>query len=107
MKNAVAEVTSPNSIMLRWDLPEADHQNGEITGYVVDINVMESGEQFELITNLTSLNVDFLQPFTTYLCRIAARTSVGTGPYSITITATTLQDGKPEFRHRGIDNTII
>lgn len=92
--NIVAEVPSSDTLILQWDFPESEDQNGIIIGYVVEINATETGETFQLTSTLSTLTIDTLQPFTTYLCRIAARTRVGTGPYSIAITATTLQEGK-------------
>ena len=92
--NLMVEVPSSDTLVLQWDLPEAEDQNGIIISYVVEINATETGETFQLMSALPTLTIDTLQPFTTYLCRIAARTMIGTGPYSIIITATTLQDGK-------------
>lgn len=92
--NIMVEVPSSDTLVLQWDLPAAEDQNGIIIGYVVEINATETGETFQLMTTLPTLMTNTLQPFTTYLCRIAARTMVGTGPYSIAVTAATLQDSK-------------
>lgn len=94
MTNIVAEVPSSDTLIIQWDFPEPEDQNGIIIGYVVEINATETGETYQLTSTLSTVIIDTLQPFTTYVCRIAARTRVGTGPYSIAITATTLQDGK-------------
>ena len=68
-------------------------QNGVIIGYVVNVTVIATGEMFQLTTTSTNLALDSLQPFTTYMCRIAVRTAVGIGPYSIAVVATTEQAG--------------
>ena len=69
-------------------------QNGVIIGYVVNVTVMGTGEMFQFSTLSTNLTLDSLRPFTTYVCRIAARTLIGIGPYSIAVVATTEQAGK-------------
>lgn len=90
--NPVALVSSSTSIILEWEPPIHDEQNGIITGYTVNIS---SGEvNFQFNTTSLSLLVEGLTPFTAYSCKIAAITIVGSGPYSTTITALTLQDGK-------------
>ena len=77
-----------------WDFPPPDAQNGVITGYIINITVLETGGIFQLFSDTTSLGLNFLRPFTTYICVIAAQTAVGVGPYSITYQVTTLEDGK-------------
>lgn len=99
MTNVIAEAPSSDTLVLQWDLPEPEDHNGIIIGYVVEINATETGETYLLMTTAPSLTIDVLQPFTTYVCRIAARTRVGTGLYSIAITATTLQDCKLSYHH--------
>ena len=69
-------------------------QNGVIIGYVVNVTVMGTGEMFQLSTVSTNLTLDSLRPFTMYVCRIAARTAIGIGPYSIAVVTTTQQAGK-------------
>ena len=99
MTNVIAEAPSSDTLVLQWDLPEPEDHNGIIIGYVVEINATETGETYLLMTTAPSLTIDVLQPFATYVCRIAARTRVGTGLYSIAITATTLQDCKLSYHH--------
>ena len=70
-----------------------EDQNGVIISYVVNVTAVETGMDFELTSSGTTLVADGLRPFTTYICRIAARTTVGVGPFSIAITAVTSQDG--------------
>ena len=92
--NPAGTVTSSTSIFLEWDPPDVSDQNGVIIGYVVNVTVIATGEMFQLTTTSTNLPLDSLQPFTTYVCRIAARTVVGIGPYSIAVVATTEQAGE-------------
>ena len=92
--NPAGTVTSSTSIFLEWNPPDVSDQNGVIIGYVVNVTVIATGEMFQLTTTSTNLTLDSLKPFTTYVCRIAARTVVGIGPYSIAVIATTEQAGK-------------
>ena len=91
--NPAINVTSSTSLLLSWEPPELEDQNGVILGYVINVTVVETGMNFELRSSETTLAVDTLRPFTTYICRIAARTVVGIGPFSIAVTAVTSQDG--------------
>ena len=89
-----ATVTSPYSALLTWDPPPNDQKNGVIINYVIYIVILETGENFTLYSNTTSLFVDGLRPFRTFECIIAALTNVGVGPYSAIFTLSTPQDGK-------------
>ncbi len=89
-----ATVTSSQSATLSWEPPAPDGQNGKITGYVINVTVLETGEMFQLFSETTSLTVDSLQPYRTYTCVIAARTAAGLGPFSSPIVVTTPEDGK-------------
>lgn len=82
--NPAASETS-TTITLTWEAPEVENQNGIITGYVVIVTVMETGESFQRSSTTNSLTVVSLRPYTTYVCAIAAETSAGVGPFSITI----------------------
>lgn len=86
--------TLTTSTILSWNPPLVEEQNGIITGYVVNVTLLLTGETFLLFSNTTTLLVDILKPFRTYVCIIAAQTSVGTGPFGTQITLQTLQDGK-------------
>lgn len=92
--NPIGTVVSSTSISLVWDPPGTSDQNGIIIGYVVNVTEVGTGVKFQRSTTTPSLILDSVRPFTTYVCRIAARTVVGIGPYSIAITATTEQAGK-------------
>lgn len=92
--NPTIEVTSSTSLFLRWQPPELEDQNGVIVGYVINVTAVETGMTFQLSSSDSSLMANGLRPFTTYICRIAAATAVGVGPYSIAVTAVTQQDGE-------------
>jgi len=60
----------------------------------VNFTASETGEGFELSTTLNQLTVSSLHPHWTYIFTVAAETSVGVGPPSMAVTATTPEDGK-------------
>lgn len=89
----MATASTSHSVTFSWDPPPPDEQNGIITEYFINITVANSGDIFQESTAEHSLSINTFQPFTTYLCVIAASTSAGTGPYSMVLTLTTPQDG--------------
>ena len=96
--NLVAQVSSSRSITFQWEPPNFEEQNGIITGYIINISAIGAEEEmFQLSLTIPSLVVEELRPFTTYICRVAARTVVGIGPYSNTVTAVTLQEGESNW----------
>ena len=95
--NFVAMPTDPRSVVLTWDPPPPEDRNGPIVGYVINVTVTATGEMFQLTSSTNTLSVTSLDPFTRYVCIIAARTSVGLGPFSTTIMVMTPEDGKSLF----------
>lgn len=85
---------SSEAILFQWNLPLPQNQNGIITGYLVNITALETGAMIHMSTPYLNLTLHSLRPFTTYSCIVAARTSVGLGPFSTTINIQTLEDGK-------------
>ena len=96
-RNFQATVATSRSAVLRWDPPFLQEQNGIITGYVIEINALGIGETSQLSTVFLNRTIDDLFPFTTYQLRIAASTSIGTGPFSPAFTITTLEDGQMSY----------
>ena len=92
--NFVVNITSSISGYLTWSPPNYEEQNGVIIMYVINVTVQETGEHFQLTSNTTSLEVTNLKPYRTYVCIIAAATSVGLGPFSTSVTVKTPEDGK-------------
>ena len=91
--NVAADANSSRSIRVQWDLPPPQQQNGDITGYVLRLIPITGGEGMDYETKGQFLFVDELSPHTTYECIVAARTSVGTGPFSAIVTIRTLEEG--------------
>ena len=89
---AIAEYSS-STVSLTWNPPEPENRNGPILYYDINVTVSSTGNTF-LLTSLTEyLNVTSLRPYTTYIFRIAAVTEVGAGPYSTSLSVTTLSTG--------------
>ena len=93
----MAQSTSSRSAVLTWDPPNAEDQNGVIVEYTINVTAVETGEEFQFTSNTTIFTVTTLRPFTTYLCTIAASTSIGLGPFSTVFTLRTPEDGESSF----------
>ena len=52
-----------------------------MTGFVIRITGQDSDEMIELQTNATSLQIESLHPFYSYVFTVAAVTEAGTGPF--------------------------
>ena len=87
-------VTSPTSAAFTWKPPLLEEQNGVITGYIIEMTVLETNETFQVSTNKTYTLVDFLRPFRTYVFVIAARTAIGVGTFGPQLVLSTPEDGK-------------
>jgi hypothetical protein len=92
--NFTAIPSSPTSASITWDPPPTDDINGVIIRYIINVTVVGSGQTFLLNSTTTALTVTTLSPFSTYICIIAAVTSVGVGPFSSQVTLTTPQARK-------------
>ncbi len=106
--NFSVDVTSSTSAYLSWMPPPDESHNGDIVLYVVNVTVQETGERFQLTSETTYLEVTNLRPYRTYVCVIAAATSVGLGPFSTTFMVQTPEDGKLSFKQyaRGLRCTL-
>ena len=91
--NLTVEATTSESITLSWSPPELQSQNGNITGYLINVTEIGTRETFQVSSATTNLVIQSLRPFTTYVCVIAAETSAGTGPFSISLTVQTNEAG--------------
>ena len=113
--NVQALTSSSTAILVIWDpVPEID-RNGIVTQYEVEFNPSTFSEiftQYEVEFNqstfseistsiLTTTNgsmqmveLEGLEEYLEYLLRVRAYTSVGPGPFSVTVVNRTLEDGK-------------
>ena len=69
-------------------------RNGEIQYYLIIVIVTESGKQFQLTSEMTTMTIGDLHPFYNYSILISAVTT-DTGPYSFPVNITTPEDSKP------------
>ena len=99
--NVTAQVLSPTSIVVTWnEVPPID-QNGEIIGYDL---IYEPLETFSGAIELTRVNnlpasspgltLHGLEEYVSYNISVSASTQVGPGPFSVPLTAVTDEAGK-------------
>ena len=88
---------SSTTLILSWAPPPAESQNGFVTGYLINVTSIASGESILLPTAMEFISVTSLRPYTMYLCSVAAQTAVGSGPYSPQLTITTNEEGTYEM----------
>ena len=108
-RNVIVTVNSSRSIMLTWERPSLENENGELVRYDVivietEIHYMDDGTEItgmETYMNITydvsegrMQLIDNLHPDYNYTVRIAAATEPGMGPFSDNITVRTEMDGK-------------
>lgn len=89
---------SPHSISLTWSPPSYTDHNGVITGYVINVTHTDTLVTLQHTSgNDTSATIQSLNPFTAYICVVAAQTGAGTGPFSTGIGVKTQEDGKFDY----------
>ena len=91
-----ASVVTSRSLSLIWNPPPLEDQNGVIIHYRINITVLDSMEMFQLLSDNSSITVNSLIPYTTYMLTIAAETAVCEGPFSGAYTVMTATDGKKQ-----------
>ena len=99
--NVIAQVLSPTSIVVTWNEVPPINQNGEIIGYDL---IYEPLETFSGAIELTRVNnlpasspgltLHGLEEYVSYNISVSASTQVGSGPFSIPLTAVTDEAGK-------------
>ena len=89
-------VINSTAILISWDPPPFLDQNGDIIGYelmITNQNRTNSSAIIVNVTNTTSYVATMLREFEVYSIEIAARTSVGLGPFSDPLSNRTSEDG--------------
>ena len=92
-QNIQAQPIDSRSLLLAWELPLAEEQNGVIQKYLINISVAETGDEFQYQPTNTTLIVKDLHPHYTYSFVISAVT-IGPGPYSEVYTIQMPEDGR-------------
>ena len=108
-KNVNAIVESSRSIILSWELPSPEEENGLLISYHVivietQIHYMDNGTEITGIQAYLNITynvsegrnqlIDDLHPDYKYTVRVAAATGVGIGPFSDPVTNRTYMDGE-------------
>ena len=79
-----------NSITVQWGEVPCLDRNGEITGYTVEVTLSGMVVRTENVDGSSRVGtVSGLNPSTAYTVTVAAVNSVGTGPFSVSISITT------------------
>ena len=78
------------SLLLRWNPPPTEYQNGIIREYLVNVTEDNTGRKFQIMTRspTAELQLPFLHPHYTYMLRVAAITNT-VGPFSYSVQAVT------------------
>ena len=77
-----ARVVNDTSVLLHWRPPPQQHQNGNLTGYVLRLlaNATQLRRNFTLNDTTLDLLLTYLEPRTDYWVQVAAVTAPGAGP---------------------------
>ena len=86
-----------SSITLQWKVVPCIHQNGNITGYMIEYEEIDNedttGAFISIVggqKEMTTGSITGLRPLTHYDIRVAAVNSAGIGPFTRNINASTL-----------------
>ena len=102
-----AATIASDFLTLTWVPPPFEETNGVIQYYSIRVTELETGQLFNLRSNVTNITLTNLHPYYTYQCRIAART-ISLGPYSDPITIQLLEEGNAfEFCTKIQDNVLV
>ena len=88
-------------LQLEWSPPSEENRNGIITGYRLVLD-WDRGQEIRADTTDTNYIFIGLQQGTDYYYRIAAETSIGTGPFSNRTLVRTLTDQDTDTNTTGI-----
>ena len=87
--NITDDITA-TTITVQWGPVDCSEQNGVITGYRVQYEVVDSGNvQNMTVDSGDNVTISSLVPSTSYSIQVAAETSEGIGPYTDSLTART------------------
>ena len=92
--NIIATSLSSTSIRVSWDEVPEVHQNGNITGYTVEITNLKLRNSTLFSTFQRTLTILHLQPHTQYSINVNASTGRGAGPFGTANITVTLEDCK-------------
>ena len=78
------------SLLLRWNPPPTEHQNGIIRDYIINVTEENTDRKFQIMTRspAAELQLQFLHPHYLYTMTVAAIT-ITVGPFSYLVQAVT------------------
>ena len=92
--NLVVTHKDSSSVSLSWKPPPADHHNGQLIGYTVEVKDLHGiSQQAPKHTANTFKTIDGLNSDTEYKFHVSARTADGSGP-AATVSGRTDKGGK-------------
>ena len=92
-RNVTVVNATSTTIHFSWQPPLTEDQNGVITGYILNVTSLVTGETEEVFTESTAYMLASVNPHTLYAASVAAQTNAGRGPFSALISVQTLEDG--------------
>ena len=90
--NPSGVVIDSRTLSLAWEEPQEEDRNGIIRQYHINVTEVNTRRQFQVVSTTTSISISSLHPDYTYQWTVAAFT-IGLGPFSISETISTPEDG--------------
>ena len=75
-------MVTPYSVSLQWDPPTPDKRNGLIVSYTINVMTYDQVVKMVVLSNTTQQTISNLTPYTPYMFKLAASTTIGQGPLS-------------------------
>ena len=91
--NISTVMITSTSVSLEWDALSPPDRNGMITGYLLHYVRLNTGNVVSVHSPTTDAVIYQLVPHTAYTFYVAARTTVGIGPFSTHLQVTTAESG--------------
>ena len=94
-ENFTVDVISSTEILLMWQPPASEIQNGLVRLYTVIVFEVQTNTSYShtVASEESALLVESLHPYYDYVCSVTAVT-IGPGPYTSSLTVRTFEDGE-------------
>ena len=97
-ENFTVDVISSTQILLMWQPPPSEIQNGRVRLYTISVSEVQTGTSYSYTLHSQpsedpALQVESLHPHYEYVCSVAAVT-IGPGPPTSPLTVRTFEDGE-------------
>ena len=94
-ENFTVDVISSTEILLMWQPPPREIQNGRVRLYTVIVFELQTNTNYShtVTSDDLALQVESLHPHYDYVCSVTAVT-IGPGPYTLSLTVRTFEDGE-------------